>query len=74
MIILSAFKLGYDDRLYLPTASEKQYYTLGRYIKLAEELKDRDLVSDGKYEELLLSAFRGDMVYGLNSEGVENYD
>jgi len=73
-IILSALKLGFDDKLYLPTSQDKQYHTLGKYVKLAEELKDKGLVSNGKYEELLLDAFRGDIVYGLNTEGEENYD
>lgn len=73
-IILSAIKLGFDDKLYLPAPQEKQYYTLGRYIKLAEELKEKELVTSGKYEEILLNAFRGDIVFGLNVEGEENYD
>jgi Zn-dependent peptidase ImmA (M78 family) len=72
-IILSALKLGYDDRMYLPTPEDKQYFTFGKYIKLAEELKERDLISNGKYEEILLNGFRGDIVYGLNTEG-ESYD
>lgn len=72
-IIVSAVKLGFDDKLYLPTPQEKQYNTLGRYIKLAEELKEKDMISKGKYEELLLNAFRSDIVYGLNVEE-EKYD
>jgi Zn-dependent peptidase ImmA (M78 family) len=73
-IIRSALKLGFDDKLYVPSAEEKKYFTLGKYVKIAEELKERDLISNGKYEELLLSAFRGDIVYGLATEGEENYD
>jgi Zn-dependent peptidase ImmA (M78 family) len=73
-IIASALKLGFDDRLYKPTPEDKQYHTLGKYIKLAEELKERDLISNGKYDELLLDGFRGDMVYGLNPVGDESYD
>ena len=46
----------------------------GKYIKIAEELKDKNLISKGKYEELLLDAFRGDIVYGLNTEREERYD
>ena len=71
-IISSALKLGFDDRLYLPTPEHKKYATLGKYIKLVEELKEKDMISIGKYEELLLNGFRGDMVYGL--EGEEYYD
>lgn len=73
-IILSALKLGYDDKLYRPAPEDKQYITFGKYVRLAEELKEKDLISNGKYEEILLNGFRGDMVYGLNTEGEENYD
>ncbi len=73
-IIRSALKLGFDDKLYVPTPEHKQYYTFGKYIKMAEELKEKELVSNGKYEELLLNAFRSDIVYGLDTEGEENYD
>jgi len=73
-IILSASRLGFDDKLYLPTPEDRQYTTLGKYIRLAEELKEKDLISNGKYEEILLNGFRGDIVYGLNTEGEENYD
>ncbi len=71
-IISSALKLGFDDKLYLPSPEHKQYATLGKYIKLVEELKEKEMISAGKYEELLLNGFRGDMVYGL--EGEEYYD
>ncbi|MCL6588776.1 MAG: ImmA/IrrE family metallo-endopeptidase [Firmicutes bacterium] len=73
-IISGALKLGFDIKLYLPAPQERQYHTLGRYIKLAEELREKALISNGKYEELLLNAFRGDIVYGLDSEGTGNYD
>ena len=73
-IIRSAVRLGYDDKLYKPTSSDKQYLTLGKYIELAEELKNKELISNGKYEELLLDSFRADIVYGLDSEGEESYD
>ncbi len=73
-IINSAFKLGYDNKLYLPAQENRQYYTMGKYIKLAEALKDRDKVSNGKYEELLLDAYRSDIVFGLDDSEVEIYD
>jgi Zn-dependent peptidase ImmA (M78 family) len=73
-IIQSAARLGYDDKLYRPTPSEKQYLTLGKYIELAEELKSKALISNGKYEELLLDSFRADIVYDLHLEGEESYD
>lgn len=73
-IIASARKLGYDDKLYTPTPKDKQYATFGKYVRLAEELKAKELVSTGKYEELLLDGFRADIVYGFDTEEVEKYD
>jgi hypothetical protein len=73
-VIRSALKLGYDASLYLPLPDNKQYMTNGSYIKLAEELKEKDIISDGKYEELLLDAFRPDMVFNLNAVEVGRYD
>jgi len=73
-IIASAKRLGYDDTLYTPTPKDKQYTTFGKYIKLAETLKQQDIISNGKYEELMLDGFRGDIVYGLVDEEEEVYD
>lgn len=70
----SALKLGFDDSLYSALSKDKQYFTSGKYIKIAEELNEKDLVSTGKYNEFLLNAFRYDIVYGLNDEGEESYD
>jgi len=68
-IISHALSLGYDDALYRSSPEEKAKMTYGRYIKLAEDLLNRSLISDGKYEELLLDAFRADLVYGLDEGG-----
>lgn len=73
-IAASALKLGFDNRLYLPTPPEKQYGAFGKYIKLVERIKHKDLITRGKYEELLLDGFRGDLVYGLGASGEEQYD
>ena len=73
-IIVSARKLGYDDKLYIPTPEDKQYATFGKYVRLAEEVKTKELVSTGKYEELLLNGFRADIVYGFVTEEEEKYD
>ncbi len=73
-IIASARRLGYDDKLYTPTPENRQYATFGRYIKLAERLKDSEIISQGKYEELLLNGFRSDIVYGLDAKEEELYD
>lgn len=60
--------LGYDDRLYNALPDDKQRRTYGHYIALAEKIKERELVSQGKIEELLLDAYRDDLVYGPDIE------
>ncbi|SHK49380.1 Zn-dependent peptidase ImmA, M78 family [Hathewaya proteolytica DSM 3090] len=69
-----AMRLGYDDKLYKASPEEKKYFSIGEYVKKVEELKGKDLISNGKYEELLLDAFRSDIVYNLGSEGIELND
>ncbi len=73
-VIRSAVNLGYDDSLYKPLPENKQYKTYGYYIQQAEELLKKDLISTGKYEQLLLTAFRPDLVYGDEFEGGELND
>lgn len=68
-VILSAVNLGYDDTLYRPTPDDKQYKTFGYYIQQADRVLERGLISNGKYDELLLAAFRSDLVYGEQNEG-----
>jgi Zn-dependent peptidase ImmA (M78 family) len=72
-VIPGALALGYDDTLYRPTPEERGQKTYGRYIKQAEALLKNGLISDGKYEELLLEAFRADIVYGLD-DGCDKVD
>jgi len=72
-VIQSAQKMGYDATLYLPPSTDFQYNTSGNYIKMVEKLNDASLITTGKYEELLIDAFRTDIVYGLVEE-VEDYD
>ena len=73
-VIRSAIRLGYDDTLYKPLSPEKQSMTYGYYIQQANKVFEKNLVSNGKYEELLLDAFRSDLVYGDSSEGGELVD
>ena len=73
-IIDSARKAGFGNELYIPKTADQQYFTTGSYIKLAELLNEKDMISIGKYEELLLDAFRADIVYNLAGEGQEKYD
>lgn len=61
--------MGFSSDLYRPLPVEKQYCTYGHYIDLAEQLLNHDIVSYGKYEELLLAAFRDDLVYGIEEGG-----
>lgn len=70
-IIITAGCLGYDDTLYKPSSPEKQYMTYGYYIQQSDEIFKKELISSGKYEELLLDAFRSDLVYGDAAEGGE---
>lgn len=73
-VIRQAVRLGYDDKLYKASTKEKEYFSTGQYIRDVDELKNRELISTGKYEELLLDAFRADIVYDLGEEGKELYD
>ncbi len=73
-IIQSARRLGFDKRLYLPLKEEAQYNTLGGYIKKVEKALQEGRITESKYEEMMLDAFRDDIVYGLDEEGEELYD
>ena len=59
-----AEKMGFSSELYRPLPVDKQYKTYGHYINQADQLLQKELISIGKYEELLLTAFRTDLVYG----------
>ena len=66
-----AARLGYDTSLYRPAPEEKERMVLGRYLALSEKLLEEECISHGKYEELLLDAFRDDIVFGdLGEEGI----
>ena len=60
--------LGYDDKLYKPTPPEFQKRTYGYYLKQVEQLRQNNLVSSGKIDELLLDAFRDDIAFGLDDD------
>ena len=61
--------MGFSPDLYRPSPEEKQYCTYGYYIDQADQLLKKEIISDGKYEELLLAAFREDIVYGIEEGG-----
>ena len=65
-IIKNAKSYGYDISLYSPSKSNESRKTYGAYLKLALQLKDSGLISDGKYEEYLLAAYREDIVFDEN--------
>jgi Zn-dependent peptidase ImmA (M78 family) len=67
--IRSAQKLGFSADLYQPNTENKQYMTVGSYVKMANDLYSLGKISLGKYEELLLDAFRDDIVYGTDAVG-----
>lgn len=73
-IIAQAAKMGFDVALYKPSPDERKKRVLGHYICQAEKLRQSDIISDGKYEELLLDAFRDDIVFGAESEGGDMVD
>ena len=73
-VIQRAVRMGYDDKLYRPSSEEKQYFSTGEYIKRVEELKNKGSITNGKYEELLLDAFRTDIVYNPGEDWKDLYD
>lgn len=73
-VLQKAIRLGYDDKLYKASSEEKKYFSIGEYVEKVEKLNERELISTGKYEELLLDAFRADIVYNLESQGAELID
>ncbi|MBD5457091.1 MAG: hypothetical protein HDR27_00795, partial [Lachnospiraceae bacterium] len=73
-ITREALKLGYSGELYKPMAENHRYFTTGEYIRKVELLAGKELISNGKKEEMLLDAFRADIVYNLNEEGMDLSD
>lgn len=73
-VVRSAEALGYSSDLYKPSPKNKQYQTYGYLIKQANDALKENLISNGKYEEILLQAFRSDLVYGDEDEGDEVFD
>ncbi|NLY82865.1 MAG: ImmA/IrrE family metallo-endopeptidase [Clostridiales bacterium] len=69
-----AIKLGYSADLYTPSSENKTYFTTGEYIRKVESISEKELISNGKREEMLLDAFRADIVYNQNEEGMDMYD
>ena len=53
----SAAKLGYDTDLYKATPAGSNMKTTGQYIRMVHKLYSEEIISTGKYEEMLLDAF-----------------
>lgn len=69
IISIEARKLGYDTSLYFPNEANKAT-VLKHYISLANKLREKEKISEGKYEELLLDALRADLVYGIDEKQI----
>ena len=67
-VVSMAARLGYDTSLYYPSDEHRKILVLGHYIKMANQRLEEERISQGKYEELLLDAFRDDIVYGSDQE------
>ncbi len=63
-ISLEAQKLGFTKQLYYPFEEKGVKKTLGAYIRNANNIFEKGLISQGKFEELLIQAYRTDLVYG----------
>lgn len=68
IVSTEAARLGYSKDLYRPTDKNKQYFTTGEYVRKVEKMTEQDLISNGKREELLLEAYRADIVYNFDEE------
>lgn len=66
-----ATKLGYSRELYCRAAENRRYFTTGEYIRKVELLAGKKRISEGKKEEMLMDAFRADIVYNLGEEGID---
>ena len=67
-VIKTAESLGFDISLYCASDENKLYKTYGYYIKQSQQLKEKEMIADSKYEQLLIEAFRSDIVFGDENE------
>ena len=63
-ISLEAQKLGFSKQLYFPLEEKGIKKTFGAYIRNANTVFEKGLISKGKFEELLIQAYRPDLVFG----------
>ncbi|HKK83577.1 MAG TPA: hypothetical protein VJ958_05045, partial [Atribacterota bacterium] len=70
-IIDKASKLGYDTSLYKNT-KEKGTVKYTNYVELAQELLEKEMISYGKFEELLIDGNFENILFDKNgTEGEE---
>lgn len=61
--------LGYSTALYAVPCEDMQKMTYGHYLKQVNDLFEKEKISQGKRDELLLEAFKSDLVFGGNENG-----
>jgi Zn-dependent peptidase ImmA (M78 family) len=66
-VLKTAKQYGFDISLYTKQDTN-QPKTYGAYLKLALTLKDRGIISEGKYESYLIEAYRSDIVFDENGD------
>ena len=71
-IIREADMLGYDTSLYKKSPENQKYSSIGELIRLTEKAYGDEKITGGKRREILLKAFRNDILY--NSDEVNNIE
>ena len=69
-IIRESASRGFSTELY-DFPQESEYKVLGKYIKLVNELAQKDLISSGEQQELLSDAFRVDLIYNMDESDID---
>ena len=69
---LTASRIGFDTSLYEPPKESERIKVLGYYIDKAGTLERKGIISNGLYEQLLLDAFREDLVFNQLEEKRED--
>ena len=69
---ITAARIGFDTSLYELSKGNERIKILGYSIDKARLLAENGTISQGLYEELLLDAFREDLVFGQSEEQCTN--
>ena len=62
-ILEKASDLGYDTTLYEATPKDKNYYSVGHMIPLANKACEERIISNGWKKDIFLDLFRHDKIY-----------